>query len=411
MKIAAISQPFNSFQPPEVKGSIASWIYQTARRLPAEALTTVHAANRSNQPEHQQFGQLDCWRTDISRDLRWSSLVSRWPGYSARRPWYGGSWYYRNYIREIARRIKAQGADAIHVHNFFSFVPVLRKAAPNTPIILHMHCEWLSQLDRKMVGPAVEECAALVGCSDHVTNLIRQRFPDLADRCRTVPNGFDARNFEPEGNDIPVDSPEVIFVGRVTPEKGIHDLIRAFVQLAPIYGDLTLKIVGPHWGATPAEYILDVSDDPLVKDLRQWYRAPYIGMLRDLVPRELEHRVEFTGHMNTGEVARNLRAATVLANPSLSESFGMSLVEAMACGKPVVATRTGGMVGIVDDGVTGHLCDPGNVESLTAALARVLDSPDRGRALGEAGRRRALENFTWEQVAGSLWALYQDLSS
>jgi glycosyltransferase involved in cell wall biosynthesis len=91
----------------------------------------------------------------------------------------------------------------------------------------------------------------------------------------------------------------------------------------------------------------------------------------------------------------------VLVNPSFSESFGMSLVEAMACNVPVVATRAGGMPEIVVHGETGHMLEPGETEAIAAAILDCIDSRDRRDTLGRAGRARALQVFSWDaRVAG-----------
>jgi glycosyltransferase involved in cell wall biosynthesis len=98
----------------------------------------------------------------------------------------------------------------------------------------------------------------------------------------------------------------------------------------------------------------------------------------------------------------------LLLNPSFSESFGMSLIEAMACGIPVVATRVGGMTGIVADGETGLVVEPGDVPALAEATSVLLADDSRRREMGAAARRRALELFSWERVTEALDALYRE---
>ena len=81
--------------------------------------------------------------------------------------------------------------------------------------------------------------------------------------------------------------------------------------------------------------------------------------------------------------------ADLVINPSLSEAFGMTLVEAMATQTPVIATTIGGMPEIVDDGVTGLLVDPGNPQAIAKAAIELISDPDRARAMGIAGRKKA----------------------
>jgi glycosyltransferase involved in cell wall biosynthesis len=97
----------------------------------------------------------------------------------------------------------------------------------------------------------------------------------------------------------------------------------------------------------------------------------------------------------------------VLINPSFSESFGMSLVEAMASGKPVVATRVGGMTEIVDDGQCGVLVPRGDPHALADAILRVVSSDETRRQMGRSGRERAVSLYSWSQIAARMLTLYE----
>jgi glycosyltransferase involved in cell wall biosynthesis len=103
------------------------------------------------------------------------------------------------------------------------------------------------------------------------------------------------------------------------------------------------------------------------------------------------------------------RQARVLVNPSLSESFGMSLVEAMMHRLPVIATRIGGMPFIVEDGSSGHLVEPANPAALARAICDILENPEKARDMGRIGRQIAESRFTWEKSADTLLHHYQTL--
>jgi phosphatidylinositol alpha-1,6-mannosyltransferase len=130
---------------------------------------------------------------------------------------------------------------------------------------------------------------------------------------------------------------------------------------------------------------------------------PYLVQLAQSL--NLDSSVEFTGAVPDGELPGAYRQAEVLVllgrdSPADggAEGFGIVCLEAAACGIPVVAGRSGGLPDAVEDGVTGILVDPNDLADCAAAIVALLEDPQRARALGEAGRKRVLERFTWERV-------------
>ena len=107
-------------------------------------------------------------------------------------------------------------------------------------------------------------------------------------------------------------------------------------------------------------------------------------------------RVRFSGHLSGQDLTDAYHRSSVAALPSGNESFGMFLAEAMACGLPVVASRTGGIPDVVVDAETGLLVTHGSVAELSNSLRRVVEDPALAQALGRAGRRRAESEFAWE---------------
>ena len=118
--------------------------------------------------------------------------------------------------------------------------------------------------------------------------------------------------------------------------------------------------------------------------------------------------VRVSAGLADSEVAALLSSAEIACIPSLYEGFSLPAVEAMASGTPIVASRAGALPEVLGaDGACAELVTPGDVDDLTRALGSLLDSPDRRRRLGEAGRRRAVEVFSWESVAAQTVAVYQ----
>jgi glycosyltransferase involved in cell wall biosynthesis len=119
--------------------------------------------------------------------------------------------------------------------------------------------------------------------------------------------------------------------------------------------------------------------------------------------------VNFTGSLAQPELLPYYQNADVVINPSLSEAFGMTLIEAMATQTPVVATKIGGMPEIVDHDVTGLLVAPGNPQAIADATVKLISNPVRAKVMGKAGREKVLRRYTWSTIAESLIDCYADI--
>ena len=192
----------------------------------------------------------------------------------------------------------------------------------------------------------------------------------------------------------------MVFVGRITRQKGLPHLLRAALSLDPSV-QLVLCAGAPDTDEILAEVTV------LVEELRR--DRDGVVWVQQMLPKP--------------DVIQILSHATVFACPSVYEPMGIVNLEAMACEVPVVATSTGGIPEVVSDGETGLLVpieqaadgsgtplDPSRFEAdIAARLTEVLDDPDRARAMGEAGRRRAVESFSWASIATRTLDLYRTL--
>ncbi|MET0840264.1 MAG: glycosyltransferase family 4 protein [Marmoricola sp.] len=190
-------------------------------------------------------------------------------------------------------------------------------------------------------------------------------------RAHLVPPGVDTDRFSPSGEPRQT---SVLYVGRVEQSsrwKGLHVLVDALPRLRELVPDVRLEIVGD-------------GDDvvPLQK------RAADLGVA-DLI--------DWAGHVDHAELPAHYRRAGVTVLPSLteSESFGMALAEAIACGCPVVGSAVGGIPFVVRDEVDGLLVPPGDASALADGLAAVLVDPARAHELGAAGREAAVSRWDW----------------
>jgi glycosyltransferase involved in cell wall biosynthesis len=209
-------------------------------------------------------------------------------------------------------------------------------------------------------------------------------------RTRIVYGGADPVRFSPD--------PEarrrgVLFVGRLTPHKGVDRLIEAL----PEHSELRVVGSGGH--------------DPNPPE------REYPSLLRRLA---VQRRVEFLGVVDDADLPAVYRLAQVLALPSVdvtcygrkivvAELLGLAGIEAMASGTPVVASRIGGLSEVVEHGVTGFLVEPGNIAELRWRLAQVLGDRRLAERLGRNARERFLERFTWRACADRCLAAYSEL--
>jgi glycosyltransferase involved in cell wall biosynthesis len=408
LRVAFVRQPWETAFPPH--SSIALWTYEVARRLQGQCDVLTYAKSDLGQPAIACDEGLQYRLILLRGDLRVLSGLERLARYRGplRRP-FASPLYYLGYILQVAQDVRVQQADIVHIHNFSQFVPIVRALNPRVKIVLHMHCEWLSQLDKAVIARRLRGADLIIGCSEHIVEKIRHRFPQYADRCHTVFNGVDIERFRRAAAHSPNrnGNKRLLFVGRVSPEKGVHVLVDAFRNVATRYPHAQLEIVGPPW-QTPIEFITTLDEGRQVAELTAFYDGTsYIDHVKARVPPGIAEQVHFTGFVDHPELARHYHGVDVLINPSFSEAFGMSLIEAMAMEAPVVATRVGGMPEIVEHGKNGLLVEPGDSHALADAILRILSDESAQITMGASGRQKALEQFSWEQVTGRLLTLYQ----
>ena len=304
----------------------------------------------------------------------------------------------------MAREIRRAECDVIHVANQTQAIPTLRHFNPGARIVLHMHCEWLIQLDERMLRRRLRHVDAIVGVSEHITAPVRKRFPDLADRCVTVYNGVDAGPLpERSRSDGLV---RLLHVGRISPEKGHHVLIEALNAVVREHPEVRMTFVGEE-SVIPLDWAVGVSSDPLVRGLRRFYGRSYRDQVLELLSPELAERTTFTGRIEYADIARHYAAADVFVFPSYFESMPVPPIEAMAAGLPVISTRAGGVVESVRDGETGVFVPRANAQALAEAISALIEDPEARAAMGAAGHARARDVFSWDGVAADLEAVLE----
>lgn len=252
---------------------------------------------------------------------------------------------------------------------------------------------------RRYLGPLFATYAPLHRRFDRVhaiSSYLAQRavrYGVEADAITVVPNGCDPHLFDEAPpqlgdaalrRDLRLDGTRVVVsVSRLVLKNGIDRLLQAFPAILREIPEGALLLVG------------EGEDRPALERL-----AGELGIAA---------RVRFVGAVPHATVARYLRLAEVFARPSLSEGLGTAFLEAMACGLPVVGTRTGGIPDFLIDERTGLFCDPARPDTIASAIVRLLRDGALAAELGRAGRTLVSDRYRWEAVAAQIGALYDRL--
>ena len=296
----------------------------------------------------------------------------------------------------LARLLR--GADVLHTHAGTAANTLGRTAArlAGAAVVSHMHIEnyfsasvWRAAVHRALDNATARLCARIVVVSEDTRRALeRQGYPQQ--RLEVVHNGVDLTSLPSAGSNglraelgIPDGAPLIGEVARLCDVKGQPELIAALRELP----EARLVLVG--------------------RDLEQGgaYAAQLEQQAEELGVRD---RVSFAGYRDDSRSV--LRQLDVVALPSRTEGLPLVVLEALAQGRPVVATPVGGTPEVVTDGVTGLLVPPGDPHALAAALRRLLDDPELARRLGEAGRERVAQDFSERRMAERVLAIYEEVA-
>ena len=407
MKIALISQPLDIFIPPSMN-SIGIWINEISRRMAREHEVIVYG-RKGVSARKEEIGERVKTQYIFSLHHKFlSNISSRTSPYlNPKKPFFSSPLFYLEYISHIALDLRHRQVDIVHIQNFSQFVPIIRALNPNIKIVLHMRCEWLALLDYEMINHRIEKADLILGVSNAITDAVRKRFPHHAAKCRTSYTGVDIEEFKPTHREKK--GRRLLFVGRVTPEKGIHVLIEAFKQVADRYPDLEVDVVGS-FATLPKDRLINMSDETYIKDLTSFYSGEsYLSSLKAMLPKSLRDRFHFVGHVSYEKILDYYHNADILVNPALSEPFGRSLIEANACGVPTIAPCVGGMAELIRHGENGLQVKPGDVQGLAEAIQYLLDDEERRQRMGDAGRQFVIDYFSWDRINRKLLSIYDDL--
>ena len=300
------------------------------------------------------------------------------------------------------------GVDLVHSHTWYAnlagHVASLLYGIPHvvTTHSLEPHRPWKAEqlgggyaLSSWVERLSIAAAAAVISVSEGMRKDVLEVYPEVdPQRVHVVHNGIDTDEYRPLSDaetagmlsSYSIQSPFVLFVGRITRQKGLPHLIAAARDIDPT-AQLVLCAAAPDTPEIKAEVEAGIAELERTRGNVRW--------ISEAAPRS--------------DLVALLSAASVFVCPSVYEPLGIVNLEAMACSTPVVASRVGGIPEVVVDGETGLLVPAGDESALASAVNELLGSPDRAAAMAVAGRQRAVDEFSWARIAEQTTKLYRSL--
>ena len=310
-------------------------------------------------------------------------------------------------------------ADLVHCHTWYTdMAGLLAKKLWGVPFVLTIHSleplrPWKVEqlgngyhLSAWMERISIEAADAVIAVSRETRDDVLRLFDVAPEKVHVIHNGIDPEEYQPSADrnilvkhGIDPDRPYVLFVGRITRQKGIIHLVNAIPEIDP---DLQVVLCAgapdtPEIGQEMREGVAKVAEG-----------RPGVIWIREMLPR--------------AETIKLYAQAAIFCCPSVYEPFGIINLEAMACETAVVASAVGGIPEVVVPGETGVLVDvglqPGTFEPadpaafsarLASAINELARDPERRERLGKNGRRRVVEHFSWDAIAQTTLDLYRSL--
>lgn len=293
-------------------------------------------------------------------------------------------------------------SQVVHCHTWYTFFAgFLAKKLYNIPLVVTMHSlEPLRPWKEEQLGTGyalsswieqngVAAADRIIAVSEEMKQDIVRLYQVPEEKMAVIHNGIDLQQYQPTTERSYLDEkgirePYLLFVGRISRQKGILQLMEAMTHLK----DIGLKLI----------LCASAPDTPeLEKEVRDHVNQnPDIIWLNEMVPKE--------------KVIQLYSHAQMFVCPSVYEPFGIINLEAMACKAPVVASRVGGIKEVVVDGETGLLVEPDRPVELAQAIRRLYSTPELVQRFREAGRQRVEQHFGWDVIARRTVELYQNIS-
>lgn len=304
---------------------------------------------------------------------------------------------------ELLGLLKREGFDILHSHHAFTPTPLLSIVTAKKlgiPTVLTTHTIPFANdvrplwtpishvlfLFGRCIGEADKVIAVSRAAADFIRHFVKQ------EKCVIIPNGVDTCRFHPSNCGTSVGGtvatkevgPIILYVGRLVHRKGVHILVKAMPFMLKEFPRARLLIAGDGYMRKPLSL--------LIKRLN------------------LEVYIKLLGFIPEENLPKLFKASDLFVLPSLyGESFGLVLLEAMASGKPIVASKVGGIPEVIEDGVTGLLVKSGSKRDLADAITRILSDRGLAETLANNARRTAEERYSWPIIAKGVEGVYKEL--
>jgi len=391
VKVAQLATRF-----PPGPGGVEQHVAEVAPRLHARG----HAVDVYTSDLYREFPSMQRLAPSVPREERlpWGN-VHRLPVWSL-----PGELHY-TFFRNLTESLARDRPEIVHAHTYGTNQVAAAHQHHRrfgTPFVLtaHFHPIWSIEggwlrhrirgfYDRRIAGGVVRDASRIIVQTHEEERLLRSLGLDLPP-LEIIPPGYRPLPAPPTGTPsfaerFRIPGPFLLFVGRLASNKGLLDLAEAFATLGKADPSAHLVVVGEDGGQ----------------------RAPLVAKAQAL---GVADRVHLLGHVDDDAVlSAGYREARATVLPSEYEAFGLVLLESLAAGTPVVASRVGGIPEFVEDGKAGLLVAPRSPAALAEAIGRVWSDRELARRLGQYGRDQVVPRFTWDALADRLDALYREV--
>ncbi len=381
---------------PPGPGGVETHVREVARRLAARG------------------EEVTVFTTELYREFPWQELEAGVPRREQREgiaierlpAWTLPSELHYPFFRGLDRALERARPEVLHAHTYGTHQVTVAgryRRRHGVPLVLsaHFHPIWSIHggwfrhrlrgvYDRRLSGRVLRHVDRLIVQTREEERLMRLLGVPLPP-IEIIPPGYARLPDPPSEKDafsrsIGLPGPYLLFVGRLASNKGLLELVEAFQPLARRDPEVSLVLVGEDGGMKEA----------VEQRVREFH---------------LEGRVRRTGFLSDERLlAAAFREARIFLLPSEYESFGLVLLEALAQGTPVIASRVGGIPEVLDDGRAGRLVPPNEVAPLAAAIQELYEDPAAGRALGEYGRTHVVPNYTWDRLVDRLEEVFRSVA-
>jgi len=381
-----------------VEYGLAPGIYSLMReQVSLGAHMHIIAARRENVADYENVGCINVYR--VNRPYNISALMK---------------------MKKLEDTV---GVDIVHAHatSAISYA-LLRRFMKRKPYVIHVHgttagvinalkilsfkapkrtfkekfWTWVSLKRQELMWKRAD---LLIAVSNNIADELCKFYDVHSDKIRVVHNGVDVDVFKPVNEETRQNArkklgiqgePVILYVGHLSPRKGLQYLLRAAPKVIAKFPKATFVFLG----GTP-KFVKRTDYQKIWIDL-----AANLGISRNII---------FAGEVRHRNAVNFYAASDAFVFPTLYEGLAKALLEAMACGLPVVATNVGGNPDVITHGETGLLIEPDNVDQLADALIKVLSEPSLARDMGLRARGIMEKHFTWKVAARKIMAIYEEM--